>query len=138
MDGRRSLSRDLARRSEITENLRFVRQTVRSESELKPFAGLDLSNTHLRGLNLSGSVMNRTELQEAVWSFVVFTDASLPHAQLQEATLIKTQFQGADLEGADLAGACWDATTLWGEEGSTQPDVQLGAGCPEAVPAAGG
>lgn len=220
-----ALTTTLADRSEIAENLRFVRQTVIDGSELKPFAGLDLRRAHLRGLNLacrqpagrdcadfadailmganlwranlSGAAMNRTDLRNALLSFALFNGASLPNAELQGATLFMTEFQnadlraanlssvacgvkngerpqpcttvqfqraqlsganlrdadlrngdfsgaqlagadlrGADLEGADLSGACWDATTLWDEEGRTQTQAQVNDACPDAVPTA--
>lgn len=133
-----ALTTTLADRSEITENLRFVRQAVIDGSELKPFAGLDLRRAHLRGLNLacrepagrdcadfadailvganlwradlSGAAMNRTDLRKALLSFALFNGASLPHAELQGATLFKTDFRDADLRAANLSSVACGVT----------------------------
>jgi hypothetical protein len=66
---------------------------------------VDLSDSHMRNMALSGADLRRSVLKGADLSFTNLSVARLQGADLRGAKLTGASLRGADLEGADLEGA---------------------------------
>ncbi len=135
---RQELQNDkLANQAEMLENVRFVRQVVIGNPEVKPFRGLRLADADLSGLNLGchqtarrvgcadfvGADLSGASLVGTDLSGAVMRDANLDHADLARADLSRTDLTRAKLRGANLRGAnledirfedvCYDSSTVW-------------------------
>lgn len=96
-------------RQESLENTRFVRQVVIDGSPIKPFAGLNLAEAPLRGLQLgctdSSDPGTCADFTEADLSYALLFDANLAGANLTRAALAGAYLASADLTGADFTDA---------------------------------
>ena len=134
-----------ARRDEselVRDNLQFVRSVVMAEStsevqpteenvdidgdgfvdlafdlRQRPFAGIQLPNQNLSGLNLAGAYFADSNLSGANLTMVdlsgaVLSNADLSGADLSYAILFDADLSGADLSGADLLGATFISADL--------------------------
>jgi uncharacterized protein YjbI with pentapeptide repeats len=107
-------------RTEVLENVRFVRDRAAAPGGLKPFGGLNLRQAQLGGLPL-GCLPNderqhctdltRANLSEADLSGADLTGADLNEANLRDAVLIEADLANADLNEANLRDA-----VLWGAD----------------------
>jgi hypothetical protein len=101
------LARDLETAAEIQEDVRFVRQVAIDNETIKPFAGLNLSDAALGGLDLGCYTV--PEIGEASYhprrieSCAEFSDADLSGADLSNTRLSGARFVDADLADADLS-----------------------------------
>jgi len=103
----------LAKRQEIQENLRFVRQVDIDNAVEKPFQGLRLDGATLSGIDLACGLEERrgcanftaASLEDANLSGADLTGASLYRARLNGANLWEVTLTGAYLYGADLENA---------------------------------
>ena len=65
--------------------------------------GADLSRTRIEYVNLSGSILSRTNLQETRLRGVFLNKAAMINARLDRASIMQTDFVGANLGGANFA-----------------------------------
>jgi uncharacterized protein YjbI with pentapeptide repeats len=128
------------------DNVRFVREVVtQPDPSTKPFAGLDLQDAELAGLNLSSADLAGAILTDAILTDADLTsaylndaeladpanltDADLHFANLTGAYLTGVDFRSADLSFAQLFDACLDGANLQGAnlEGADLRGADLGA-----------
>jgi uncharacterized protein YjbI with pentapeptide repeats len=108
LDAQETFEEDRFERDVRRDNLRFVREVATQVGpKTKPFAGLDLREGHLAGLDLSEADLEAADLADAD-----LTDADLSGADLTGADLTGADLSGADLSGADLTGADLTGTHL--------------------------
>ncbi len=103
-----------ADRQEVLENVRFVRDRASDGLGLKPFAGLDLQDSFLAGLDLGCTANAQSEPARC---------ADFRDADLTSAYLAGTELSGADLRGARLAEANLAFAVLEGSN-LTRADLQ--------------
>lgn len=99
------------------DNVRFVREVAsQPTSRVKPFAGLDLRDALLIGLDLSDADFSVADLTGAGLLRANLTKAQLFQADLTDAVLSNANLNGANLNGADLTGAYLTDTNLTGAQ----------------------
>lgn len=117
----RQVERDASQalREERLENLRFVRD--RSSRDIvvdRPFAGLDLTDQDLTGLQLqnadfTGAVLDGADLTTANLAGAVFDHASMRETSLWGAVLTSADFYQTDLSSADLGSTSIHKTVFY-------------------------
>lgn len=128
-DRQNDLAERLADRSEVLENVRFVRQVAVDKGEVKPFSSLDLDDAPLDGIplpcttpgndatcadfssaKLTGASFTRADLRGASFEYAggtspVFLRADLRDASFKNAVFIGPEFSNAQMQGANLSEA---------------------------------
>jgi hypothetical protein len=124
---------DLARRAEVLENVRFVREATLTGSR-KIYAGMDLASGDFSGLDLScpqGESDDKLKVQVARLRDKARNCADLSFAKLRGAAFSGTLLAGADLSGADLTNAAFTSADLRGVDftGATLDGASFRAVC---------
>lgn len=84
-----------------------------SDSEIK---GMDLSGIKIPKADLRSRNLSKVSFKDADLSGALFVDSVLTGANFSGANLNGADFSDADLEGVNLKGAKWNADTKWPDD----------------------